>query len=305
MFILLEGCDGAGKSKLAEQLTQALPGAVSCHHGSYPGVSENELAGKYMASFKSALAGNTVILDRCWLSEPIYAEVYRKAPPRISPPYIRMLERAALQAEGVVVLCQPPEHEALKAFTSGREEMLDNVGQWRRVYQLYGNGETIDSTNLPVVVYDWTDPDQNVASLLMRIGQAIHNWRTTKKILIVGDQPNSRTHQQDMMSVPFVSFNGGGCSRWLAEQLDSAKISESSLAWINAYRSDGTPMPHSIAKREDAKIVIALGSRASEWLVNGSTSHRFVPHPQRHKRFDYAKPYPLIREIMNVYKDGL
>ena len=81
MIVILEGPDGAGKTSLSETLREHLQKSKMTHvvkHGPYNGISPEELCRIYFRSMSHALTYNDhVILDRCWLSEPIYGNVYR------------------------------------------------------------------------------------------------------------------------------------------------------------------------------------------------------------------------------------
>ena len=153
MLIFLEGPDGAGKTTLANQLQQQIPGLGYVHHGPYPGVQGQELAQIFAGSMKPALQGQSLVIDRCWISEPIYSSVFRKTAPRISPVHRRMLDRQALSVWGCVVLCLPSFETCVKAFTSGRDEMLKDTTQLKAVYDRY---ELPLDTDLPVIHYDFT-----------------------------------------------------------------------------------------------------------------------------------------------------
>jgi thymidylate kinase len=293
MLILLEGCDGSGKSTTAKLLAERLPGAVTVHHGSYKGLGPQELSVAYMASLRSALGGAHTIMDRSWLSEPIYADVFRNEPSRISSVSRRMLERAALRCDGVVVLCRPPFERCLQTFR-GRlaEEMLKDSGQLKRVY----DGYQLLDTHLPVVEFDYTT--ESIDQLMMWIEAAVLERRAHIKVTLLGDRPNVRTHVQEALQVPFVSFTGAGCSEWLAAQLDDAGISEYNLNWANAFTHDG--------KDNDTDLlipggeVIALGNYASTWCRKYGVTHQVCPHPQYHKRFYFSREYPLIKELKRV-----
>lgn len=292
MLVLLDGPDGAGKSTLAGQLQDAMPGAAYMHHGPYKGASGAELASALMVSMRPSFAGVDTVVDRCWLSEPVYAAVYRKQPSRLSPSHVRMLERAALTQAGVIVMCLPPFEVCVRAFTSGRDEMMSDLEDLRRVYERYALGP---ETDLPVVKYDFTT--DSVDDLIAKI-DALDYPRP--KAVLIGDRPSLRTHAQRVYHVPFVTFSGRGCSDWLADQLDTAGIRERDLDWYNAYDSENTPLDPGVLV--EGAVVVAMGRSAEQWCVDHGISHRFCPHPNSHKRFHHHKPYILVdilKEICN------
>lgn len=291
MNLILEGPDGAGKTTLANTIKQAWPETIYHHHGPDKHLLSTELASRYMVSLRPALRGTDLVMDRSWLSEPIYATVYRGTASRITPVQRRMLERAALQAGMVVVRCLPGEERCVETFLTGREEMLNNAEQLRAVYQAYESG--LD-TWLPVVDFNYTK--DSVDDLLKRARAA--RFSSKPRVVLLGDRPAVRNPAQAIYAVPFVSFTGLGCSAWLAEQLDSEGIAEHALAWFNAYDAGGKPLnPKCLAK--DVPVV-ALGNQASRWCVEHGVAHQLVPHPQAHKRFAFNEPYALLRVLKEV-----
>jgi hypothetical protein len=282
MFIMLEGPDGAGKTTLSGQLQKLLPGSVYTHHGPAVELDSQRLSGSYMASMKPAFSGDFV-MDRGWLSEPIYGAVYRKAASRVSKVQQRMLERAALMLDCKVILCLPPLEKCLESFGS-RPELLDSSAQLTQVYQAYLGLPT--ATELPVVVYDYTT-GETAEQLIGRLPT-----RRPPKVVVLGDRPMTRTSYQSRFQVPFVSFTGKGASEWFAGLLDDAGVLEADLAWLNAYSS-------TLGHLDPAKLpaglpVIALGPNASAWCRAHGVSHQIMPHPHYHRQFHSDKPYPLI-----------
>lgn len=155
---ILEGPDGGGKTTLAGELQ----GEV-WHGGTFKG--EDRIAQFYLAAMGPAwLRQHSVIMDRSWLSEPIYGEVFRNSVNRIRPKELKKLEQIATSCNGIVVLCLPPMEVARKNFVKrlreGREYLVDEVA-WERVYHLYENLESA----LPVVRYDYTKPNDYFLSM--------------------------------------------------------------------------------------------------------------------------------------------
>lgn len=291
MNLILEGPDGAGKTTLANHIKQAWPETIYHHHGPDKHLLSAELAAKYMVSLRPALRGADLVLDRSWLSEPIYASVYRGTASRITQEQRRMLERAALQAGMVVVRCLPSEEQCVKTFLSGREEMLDSTEQLRAVYQAYAAG--LD-TWLPIVDFDYTK--DSLDELLKRATTARQAYKP--RVVLLGDRPAVRSLEQAVFAVPFVSFTGPGCSTWLAEQLNAEGIAEHALIWFNAYGAEGRAL--SPSKLPVGIPVVALGNQAANWCVEHEVPCRLVPHPQAHKRFAFNEPYPLIKILKEI-----
>ncbi len=135
-LIILEGPDGGGKTTLGKELSAKL-GVQVTNHGPYKG--EQQIWKHYFDSMLPAYSGERdVILDRCWLAEPVYGEVYRGGMNRLESWQTRILEYVASECMTRLIFCLPPVESCLNAFRSRRdEEMLENEEQLRMVYRLY------------------------------------------------------------------------------------------------------------------------------------------------------------------------
>lgn len=133
-------------------------------------------------------------------------------------------------------------------------------------------------------------------------GPGVGAWRTDgRNILIVGDRPNSGQHAMVKQRVPFFSLHHGGCSLWLAQQLDDGGIPEEYLYWINGYTWDGVPTSRSFISELRPRAVVALGANAGRWCKDaGIVSAGVVDHPQHWKRFHCAERYPLIHLLRSL-----
>lgn len=288
MLVILEGPDGAGKSTLAEELQRRLPGAEYVHHGPYLGASPRELSAVFMASMKPAFTAD-LIMDRCWLSEPIYASVFRKSESRISSVHKRMLERTALALNAVVVLCRPPFSVCERAFLSGRDEYMQTSEQLLGVHDQYVSLKT----DLPVIHYDYTQ--DSIEDVLVAIGLAKQVLSKRVLVTLLSDRPTSRTAEHAIMQIPFVAFSKDSCSEWLAKQLEVAGIPETNLSWKNTHTYTG--------EAEDSRhlgirgLALALGVNAAKWCVKNNIYHEALPHPQTHMKYHFGKPYQLIEEL--------
>ncbi len=168
---IVEGPDGSGKSTLAQALARETQG-VLVHHGSYLRAGAPDLEAIYQLSMTPALHGHAdVVLDRCWLSEPIYGAVMRSGVCRVPSSAVRSLERLAESAQAMVVLCLPPFEVCAKTF-EGRpeEEYLKKTEQLKKVWEGYDRMPT----TLPVVRYDrtaWAGGARAYAGTLAALGR--------------------------------------------------------------------------------------------------------------------------------------
>lgn len=230
-----------------------------------PGVS-------FLAAIGAALrTGDLVLVNGSWL-RPGFLKTLGAA-------RARMLQRAALGAGSVLM------------------SMGGNwLGSWERPRWL------------PVI--EDVDQDEAIEQLMRRLAQVcpLANrgpgagaWCPGESVLLVGDRPNNMRHGDLKSRLPFVSMHDGGCSVWLADQLDTAGIPEERLYWINAYNHFDHPTPHDFLTELRPRAIIALGANAARWCQQADVQYCQVTHPQHHKRFHHAEPYglgPLLQQAM-------
>ncbi len=301
---IFEGPDGAGKSVAARawlQRSQRQEGTIE-HHGPYLG--EEDIASKYRDSMLPAYARfRSVVLDRSWLSEPIYAAAFRGGTSRVGVGQRRILERLALSRQGVVVLCLPKKETVLAnwAIRNGRgEEYLTGEAAAGLVYDLYQGLKTA----LPVVAYDYQAADAGglydhveAARGAPADGPGAGRWLVGSQVLLIGDRLNA---VYDEPRVPLGGLDAGGCSVWLAERLEEAGIPETALYWANAFRASGGRTDGAFVKRLRPRAVITLGGEAGRWCRDNYVKYYSEAHPQFWKRFHHHEPYPLINLIKEI-----
>lgn len=307
MILILEGPDGAGKTTLAETLRQRFQGSGMVHivkHGPYTGVEPEHLCRIYFRAMSPALTfDDTVIMDRSWISEPIYGEVYRNGANRIDTPRKRMLERVALSRGAVVIHCQPDFETCAETFEKRPdEEYLDDVSQLEQVYNEYEALPLI--TNLPTVHYDYTRDT---------VDELLHKVETVSKkneasgggcfkqgnILMLCDKGPRTNVRASAVVIPFINFlDNDGPSRMLADALEYEGVTEKELYWINTQTYQGTPTePDFIEKLKPSKI-FALGNNAYTWALNNNVKAIKLPPPLHHMQHYPNQPY-LIMESDN------
>ena len=302
MIIILEGPDGGGKTTLAETLRAQLQSNGMTHvikHGPYKGVQSEDLCKIFFRSMSQALTYNDhVIMDRSWLSEPIYGSVYRKGENRVDMPRRRMLERVALSRGAVVVQCQPDFEVCAKTFMSRiDDEYLDTIGQLKQVYDEYE--QLPQRTCLPVIQYDYT------SGTLSELLQQLNDKSYTNKhsgggcfregnILMLCDKGPRANVRPSAAVVPFINFqDNDGPSRMLADTLEREGIAETQLYWANTQTYQGTPTsPAFIAALKPSKI-FALGNNAYTWALNNEVRAYKLPPPLYHMQNFPNQPYHI------------
>lgn len=307
MILILEGPDGAGKTTLAETLRQRFQGNGMVHivkHGPYTGIEPEHLCRIYFRAMSPALTfDDTVIMDRSWISEPIYGEVYRNGQNRIDMPRKRMLERVALSRGVVVIHCQPDFETCAETFEKRPdEEYLDDINQLEQVYEEYEALPLI--TNLPTVHYDYTC--DTVDELLDKVAKVSTKNEASGggcfkqgNILMLCDKGPRTNVRASAVVIPFINFlDNDGPSRMLAEALEHEGVMEKEMYWINTQTYQGTPTePDFIQKLKPSKI-FALGNNAYTWALNNNVKAIKLPPPLHHMQNYPNQPY-LIMESDN------
>ena len=161
MAIILEGCDGAGKSVLSKYLSLQFGWSVM-HSDKMDFWEEHRLI--------STRPGNMIYDRLAHLSEQVYGPVLRgEADPKIVK-HRRVFDRMLLSTSGVVVICEP----CLETTCKGWQKNLDSKGpeNWDSFAKIYFGYKGL-KTDLPVIRYDWeTD---NYSELICQVDLATQN----------------------------------------------------------------------------------------------------------------------------------
>lgn len=302
---IFEGSDGSGKTTAAQDYAK-YTGARYVHLGPFPRVTTG-LARLYVEAMLPALLGyQDVVLDRCWMSEPIYGQAFRGGVTRLSPASTRMLERIAMRCETLLVLCQTDLNSTLATFRGRRGvEMLGRESQLFDVWKQYDQEfSRPDRLALPTKFYDYKIHGSFVSyyfgeELGRNIRTAIHapKWSSGGNLMaryvLVGESFGLHKNVDPLFQVPFVSFTGSGCSQWLTTALANADVSESQLLWVN---SDEPELGEILSPDLRTKI-FGLGEKASTKLNELGYDFKSVMHPQAMKRFHLNKGYDLITQL--------
>lgn len=95
MPIIIEGPDGAGKSTLAKSLAGALDMNI---------LKMTANGGQSAREYEQKLACDGVIIDRCWVSEQVYSDLFGREP--------RIDNDDARGVDGVLRTCRYPDRRA-------------------------------------------------------------------------------------------------------------------------------------------------------------------------------------------------
>ena len=302
-IIVLEGGDGSGKTTLARHLCQAHGFAYLHLKYRWP----RAMFHYHWAALEYCLRlaeTQPVVLDRWYMSELIYAAVFRGGSRWPLAP--RLFDRVAIKHGITNVYCLPSDDEKYRA----RFEALKATGRelYPAVKQIHANYVKFYNalpTRLDSVHYDIDTHGQDLASYarwLIEVSQLICeplpyfcidrlDRRFAGNIanptfLLVGDASNSKFNREVW---PF--FEYGNSSLWLAKALEAASIHEHELAWVNVNHRGKVQHKfisnlHETVSGSNEPKVVALGHQAATVLKNMSIPHELVKHPQWSRRFD-------------------
>ena len=326
-IIVIDGCDGTGKTTLAEAICKRHDGVYI--HNTYRWPSKMPLY--HTAALHRALKlsrSRLVVIDRLWMSEAIYAEVYRKGSPW--PHMGRMIDRIIRKVGGVYILTQSPANHAEKfeQLKTEREEMYDNVEHVRKRFdELFEGGLSghdydyaqqlsvfgmrmrddvlpyrydVEGTNLDVYI----DMVMSVlqSRLMKQYEPALHLHTKNfaghlheANIIFVGDKANSKMRA---VSWPFYDF--GNCSEFFADALHSLSFDETRAIYINAHDGNGPLYVNDCLRAKPYMKVICFGNQAYDTMSEFTRKIHKVIHPSYAKRFNKRQEFLLqLEEVVN------
>jgi hypothetical protein len=279
------------------------------HLGPFPHVTHG-LARLYVEAMLPALQGFCdVVLDRSWLSEPIYAAAFRQGRTRLTAVALRMLERVAARGRTTVVRCLPPLATCLESFKARRaQEYLQREEQLTAVWHAYRAGL---GTSLPIVSYDYTreiPPPERYTTPTAEMETLPHPLSVASAgyfdapALLVGEAVGEVKEHDPLYQLPFVGFTEGGCAAWLTRQLHDACYPERELLWVNADQD----LNQLAAAGVRPQVIAVLGEEAGRAVDRcrawAGVRRATVAHPQHHKRFKFNEPYPLLAALAEVLR---
>ena len=301
-MIILEGPDGGGKTTVANALQEMRPDARVIHHGPYK--EDSHLFPRFLASLL-ARPKSAVILDRSWLSEPIYGRAMREGEDRVGVFHRRMLERVAFARRAIVVNCLPSWETVHETWASRKDDEYVSIdSQMARVYE--GYRELSGATDLPVIRHNrdsTVNKDGHTAAAIpvnyidgqLNSAGVIGNLEGAQAIILSDRSYRGR-------DLPFVGMDPY-INQWLTYQLELSGIPESQLAWMNVRKPSGSfksAQALTAISGFTQRRIIALGDVARAWCESNAIDHDAVPCPDTWARYHTGQTYPLIDSIMEA-----
>lgn len=153
MLIILEGPDGAGKSMLAEKLSQQT--GYKIVHRSNPKTEEEkaQMMGMYL---QDCINCKGLILDRCWYSELVYGPVMRD---KSVMTYSQMYELEAKASKGgaIIIYCTGSKTTLWKRCNRRGEHYIKDRATFDKICEGYDDLLLKCPHHIPVVKYEYKD----------------------------------------------------------------------------------------------------------------------------------------------------
>lgn len=146
MPIIIEGPDGAGKSTLAESLADRLDMNI---------LKMTANGGQSVPGYLQKLACDGVIIDRCWVSEQVYSDLFGREPRIDNADAESLTELCALTGIPIIVLL-PPLHVVIGRLNERGDEYADVVCP--NIVEIYKRYREWAEEHDAAIVLDDNDP---------------------------------------------------------------------------------------------------------------------------------------------------
>lgn len=334
-LILLDSVNGGGKDYLIQAIQRRVKNSKHIHC-TYR--FKDRMFTYHLAAIKRALKFSDrglAILNRSWLSEEIYANVFRAGTPW--PHQGRIFQKLLLKHATLHVACiltdEEAEDQIKKHRKPGTYHSPEHVTKPAAVNQRYNGawrGRLVDNRQSYVddvsstggllsrpdhieysINKEGLDVDSFITILLQKL-QDLRNLQyqealifdnknvmgnlATAKYLLVGDQVNYHDYKKCW---PFLSYSNS--TLFMAKAMHWLNLKEEDFMWTNA----NCPESHikNILNLKPSLKVIALGKDAGRALVeidSGLKFYKDLPHPSYGRRFLGLKEWTNRLEVALV-----
>lgn len=322
--IVIEGADAAGKTTLANYICNKFNAKYE-HMIYYKDCWTNHLA--CVRRVIELAENNVVVVDRHWISEVLYAHVFRDGSQY--PLAARFMDRMFVKMGALYILCVPSDITKQIARHAERKEieMYDSIEKIVKIYKDFSVGNNSFNYDKKMnyglsfiknggflkrndaIKYDmnYQQPNDldNIISFSLKNYEINANLRSLSsaniignvfdpKVIFVGDKVSNK-HPNNIPPWPW----GGKCgiisaSKILYEAVQELNVDETKVAFCNAnVNEDYGPSLNTIVRFFPSARFIALGKVATNKLKYCSNHLNMisVKHPQWVRRFDNKTPF--------------
>lgn len=315
-IIILEGPDASGKTTLQQYLVDHY-GAIAIH------LTYNDKVAPRMFDYQTEemikaielSKDHLVVVDRHWISEQVYAKVFRGGSPW--PMMGRMMDRVWRKHAAIYILCLP------FSLTDGVTRHRNNLDQTHpysdeKFMELLGEYADFASDfqmRKDVLTYSIEAHGDSLDHYCKRVMDKVTSWRSSQydrildpddqsvtghaydaKYIIIGEQINKKDNYFEW---PFYEHRNS--SLFLSECLAEIGAPETQIMWANV-RLPGGELNHHLQHLllEKRLKAIVFGDIAAYALHKFWGFKDFVklPHPQWVKRFNHKESF--ILQLTNV-----
>lgn len=319
-LVILDGPDAVGKTTLANKILDGDDGGyVHLTYDSSWSDPDRELWKlQYFSLIKAAIRlgqGKTTVIDRHWMSEQIYARVYRGGSNLNAE--CRQWDRVIQRLCGVYVICAPDAESATarhRMMHGQRAEMYSPTPQIFEVAQGFRKlyfGANISgcdyagwltttggmSDREDALLYDVDKHGDDLDNVVDRIDVHLSTRQATQyppafnyskgnflghprraRFLFVGERINPNKSGR----WPFIDY--GSSSRTLCEVFARCGFNETEGMWTNAYAED--EHVQTLLEWFPHLKVVSFGAEASVYLEEKRVQHHRAVHPAYARRFN-------------------
>lgn len=290
MLIIIEGCDGTGKTTLANKLIEDFK--FSYNKENKPPYDGFKYYIDRATSFKS---GDNIILDRFHLGEIVYPSIKKDRTP-LDLTKQHLIERALIPQNTLLILGKTSKDFIINTFNTRGETYVneDEIDEIVRLFDIHYKESFLNKIIYDVEKFNYNEIKYKIEEL-SKIENKVYKFEGSgaylnNPIMLVGDQyaDDSFVDKHDRMT--FISNNNS--SYYLHDALELTKNPKDYyLTNSRKYENDDLNLQ---ALQEEVeylkpKKVIALGNKSSVLLKKAKIEHIKVEHPQYRRRFKFKQ----------------
>lgn len=300
MLIILEGPDGAGKTRLATDLRKLIerqnPGCFTFQF--HRGVPTAHPIDEYMRPINRYRPGGNrhVVIDRWHWGESVYPHIFNR-PTQLDTPARWAIEAYLLRLGAIVVMVD--QYDAAFYETYAQRDELHMVGLLQPTKKLFQ--QVAMESLLPYVRHNWQSPVEGDLNRVIDAATAVDigmkdlsqfstycgpRW---PGFLMFGDVRHNfgsarwnTSADNDPAFVPMLSTSG----HYLLQALSNLPLEfQRRVGWANACDVDD---PIALWQVLGKPLTIALGRNTQRKLKSVGIPHGVAPHPQFVRRFRHS-----------------